>query len=107
MLWQDDIQFVMYMCMNSVGSSTVVVSLLTTSIEWRLMSILTSTVKYLHIYKSKINAYNKNNLSCDTQNADKKMQQDRTLEFQVNSQIWWELQQQWLDYSPLNPNERH
>lgn len=33
MFTQADIQFVMYKCMNSVGSSTVVVSLLTTSIE--------------------------------------------------------------------------
>jgi len=48
MFSQDDIQFVMYMCTNSVGSSTAVVSLFTTSIECRLMSILTRTVKYLY-----------------------------------------------------------
>jgi hypothetical protein len=47
MFSHDDIQLVMYMRMNSEGSSTVVVSLLTTSIECRLMSILTRTVKYL------------------------------------------------------------
>lgn len=32
-LSHDDIQFVMYMCTNSVGSSTAVVSLFTTSME--------------------------------------------------------------------------
>lgn len=48
MFSQDDIQFVMYMCTNSVGSSTAVVSLFTTSIECKLMSIFTSTVKYLY-----------------------------------------------------------
>jgi hypothetical protein len=47
MFSQDDIQLVMYMRMNSEGSSTAVVSRLTTSIECRLISILTSTVKYL------------------------------------------------------------
>lgn len=47
MFSQDDIQFLMYMCMNSVGSSTAVVRRFTTSIEWRLMSMLTRTVKYL------------------------------------------------------------
>lgn len=46
MFSQDDIQFVMYKCTNSVGSSTAVVSLFTTSIECRLISILTRTVKY-------------------------------------------------------------
>lgn len=45
MFSQDDIQLVMYIRMNSEGSSTAVVSLLTTSIEWRLMSMLTSTIK--------------------------------------------------------------
>lgn len=45
----DDIQLVMYMCMNSEGSSTAVVSRLTTSIECKLMSMLTSTVKYLQL----------------------------------------------------------
>lgn len=53
MFWQDDIQLVMYMCTNSVGSSTAVVSLLTTSIECRLMSILTRTLKYLNWQKRK------------------------------------------------------
>lgn len=48
MFSQDDIQLVMYMCTNSVGRLTAVVSLFTTSIECRLISIFTRTVKYLH-----------------------------------------------------------
>ena len=49
MFWQEDIQFVMYMCTNSVGRSTAVVSRFTTSIEWRLISIFTSTEKNLDL----------------------------------------------------------
>lgn len=45
MFSQEDMQFVMYICTNSVGRSTAVVSLFTTSIECRLISILTRTVK--------------------------------------------------------------
>lgn len=49
MFWQEEIQFVMYMCTNSVGRSTAVVSRFTTSIEWRLISIFTSTEKNLDL----------------------------------------------------------
>ena len=50
MFLQDDIQLVMYIRTNSFGSSTAVVSLFTTSMECRLMSMLTRTVKYLDGY---------------------------------------------------------
>lgn len=43
---QVDMQLDMYRCTNSVGKSTVVVSLFTTSIECRDISMLTSTLKY-------------------------------------------------------------
>ena len=43
MFSHEEMQFEMYRCTNSVGRSTAVVSLLTTSIECRLMSMLTST----------------------------------------------------------------
>lgn len=41
-----DMQLEIYRCINSVGKSTVVVNLLTTSIECRDISIFTSTLKY-------------------------------------------------------------
>jgi hypothetical protein len=40
----------MYRCTNSIGSSTAVVSRLTTSMECRLMSMFTSTEKYSLIW---------------------------------------------------------
>lgn len=63
MFSQDDIQLVMYIRTNSFGSSTAVVSLFTTSMECRLMSMLTRTVKYLdrhlHVY-----VHGKRNFAC-------------------------------------------
>lgn len=41
----EDMQLEIYMCTNSVGKSTAVVRRFTTSIEWRLMSIFTSTFR--------------------------------------------------------------
>ena len=50
MFSHDDMQFEMYRCTNSMGSSTAVVRRLTTSMECRLMSMLTSTEKYSLIW---------------------------------------------------------
>lgn len=50
MFSQDEMQLEMYRCTNSIGSSTAVVSRLTTSMECRLMSMLTSTEKYSLIW---------------------------------------------------------
>jgi len=45
MFSHEEMQLEMYRCTNSIGSSTAVVSRLTTSMECRLMSMLTSTEK--------------------------------------------------------------
>ena len=50
MFSHDEMQLEMYRCTNSIGSSTAVVSRLTTSMECKLMSMLTSTEKYSLIW---------------------------------------------------------
>ena len=50
MFSHDEMQLEMYRCTNSIGSSTAVVSRLTTSMECKLMSMLTRTEKYSLIW---------------------------------------------------------
>ena len=50
MFSQEEMQLEMYRCTNSIGNSTAVVKRFTTSMECKLMSMLTSTEKYSLIW---------------------------------------------------------